>query len=87
MFMCVCLHACVCMLVEVVVWNWKGGCSGEGGGGGWGGLVGVARDLRLSWPGNHIFLPDKGIIYRNYLTGSHLYRHQQPTHPFLNFLY
>lgn len=48
-----------------------------------------ARDLRLSWPGNqYLFaVQDQGLIFDKNLTGSHLYRHQQPTHLFLNFLY
>lgn len=72
------------MSVLVVAW---------GGGGEMGWVrefgAGVARDLRLSWPGNHYLfaVPDQGFIFHNNLTGSHLYRHQQPTHPFLNFLY
>lgn len=44
-------------------------------------------EVIMAWEPYLFAVPDKGLIFQNNLTGSHLYRHQQPTHPFLNFLY
>lgn len=61
---------------------------GQGGGGGGGG-AGAGRstgpEVIMAWEPYLFAVPDKRVIFQNDLTGSRLYRHQQPTHPFLNF--
>lgn len=61
-----------------------------GGVGGWGGSTGP--EVIMAWEPYLFFffffaVPDKRFIFQKHLTGSHLYTHHQPTHPFLNFLY